>query len=219
VSGLASAAPRLAKGTLEAVGSLLLALAFCALGLAEADALRARLARAAPGARGANALAVADESARAFRRYAWVKSLTSLLTGAVTWGAALAIGLPLAWVWGFLAFLLEYVPTVGSVLAVVPPTLMALADGGPSRALTTLLVVGGLQVLLGNVVDPKIEGRLMTVSPFVVLLSIAVWGWLWGAVGALLAVPLTVALAVACRHAPGLGGVAALLAGGDDGPA
>jgi predicted PurR-regulated permease PerM len=56
----------------------------------------------------------------------------------------------------------------------------------------------------------------MTVSPFVVLLSIAVWGWLWGAVGALLAVPLTVALTIACRHAPGLGGVAACSRAGDD---
>jgi AI-2 transport protein TqsA len=213
VSGLASAAPRLAAGTVEALGTLLLALAFCALALAEADAVRGRLARAAPGEGGRQALAVADESAQAFRRYAWVKTLTSFITGAATWLAATALGLPLAWVWGFLAFLLEYVPSVGSVIAVVPPTLMGLADGGPSRGLLVFGTVGVLQVLLGNVVDPKIEGRLMALSPLAVLVSIAVWGWLWGAAGALLAVPLTVAAVIACRHVPGLGGVATVLAG------
>jgi predicted PurR-regulated permease PerM len=159
------------------------------------------------------ALQIIDETAPIFRRYVWVKTLTSAITGAATWLIALGFGLPLAWVWGFLAFLFEYVPTIGSLLAIIPPTLMALAEGGPSRAGTVLLVIGTAQVLLGNVLDPRLEGRLMSVSPFGVLLSILFWGWLWGAVGALLAVPLTVAVVIACRHIPGARGVATLVAG------
>jgi predicted PurR-regulated permease PerM len=121
-------------------------------------------------------------------------------------------------VWGFITFLLEYVPSVGSVLSVIPPTLMAVADGGPARGATTFFAIGALQLVLGNVVDPKLEGRFMAVSPFVVLLSIVVWGWLWGPVGALLAVPMTVAAVIACRHTPGARGVATLLtAAPDDG--
>lgn len=194
----------------ETAGGLLLALAFAALGLAEAGEARARLARVRGGDR---VLAALDEAGPAFRRYVWVKSLTSAITGVATALASLALGLPLAWVWGFIAFLLEYVPSVGSVLAILPPTLMALAVGGPVKAATVFLVIGALQVILGNVVDPRIEGRLMQVSPFGVLLSIVFWGWLWGAMGALLAVPLTIAVVIACRHVPGAEGVAVLVAG------
>ncbi len=208
---------RAAAGTVEALGGLLLALAFCALGLAESGAARRRLVRAVPDRATPAVLAAVDEAVAAFRRYAWVKTLTSAITGAATGLAALALGLPLAWVWGFLTFLLEYVPSAGSVLAVVPPTLMALADGGPARAATTFFAIGALQLVLGNVVDPKLEGRFMAVSPFVVLLSIVVWGWLWGPVGALLAVPMTVAAVIAARHTPGARGVAALLAEEQDG--
>ncbi len=143
----------------------------------------------------------------------WVKTLTSAITGVATWLAALAFGLPLAWVWGFLAFLLEYIPSVGSALAVIPPTLMALAEGGMPKAAAVLLVIGGLQVFFGNVVDPRLEGKLMSLSPFGVLLSIVFWGWLWGPAGALLAVPLTVAAVIACRHIPGARGVATVVAG------
>ena len=202
-----------ARALLTTLAGLGLALAFTALGLAEADDARRRLAHLGRGDGAARALAVIDETAPAFRRYVWVKSLTSAITGAGTALVAVAFGLPLAWVWGFLAFLFEFVPTVGSLLAVIPPTLMALAVGGPTLGLAVLLAVGALQIVFGNVVDPRIEGRLMAVSPFGVLLSIVFWGWMWGAVGALLAVPLTVAVVIACRHIPGARGVATLVAG------
>ena len=215
--GSAGTVRRATTGLVEALGSFLLALAFCALGLAESGAARRRLVRAVPDRATPAVLQAVDEAAAAFRRYAWVKTLTSAITGLATFGAALAFGLPLAWVWGFIAFLLEYIPSVGSALAVLPPTLMAVADGGPSRGLLVFLVVGALQVFFGNVVDPKLEGRFMAVSPFVVLLSIVVWGWLWGPVGALLAVPMTVAAVIVARHTPGAHGVATLLADGREG--
>jgi predicted PurR-regulated permease PerM len=202
-------------GTLAELG---LALAIAVLALAEARVLRKRLAHALSERTGRETLATIDESAQAFRRYVWVKSLTSLLTGVCSGLLALAFGLPLAWVWGFLAFLLEYVPTVGSLLAVVPPTLMAAAQaagdgGGFGRVGLVFAAFGALQITLGNVIDPKLEGRLMALSPLGVLVAIVFWGWLWGAIGALLAVPLTVALAIAARHVPGMRGVATVLAG------
>lgn len=208
--GQGSLPGRVLRSATSMLGTIGLALAFAALGLLETGEARRRIAHLRAGPR---ALEAIDEAGPAFRRYVWVKSLTSAITGLATWLAALAFGLPLAWVWGFIAFLLEYVPTVGSLLAVVPPTLMALADGGPQRALVVLLVIGGLQVLLGNFLDPRLEGRLMAVSPFGVLLSVVFWGWLWGAIGALLAVPLTVAVVIACRHIPRMQGVATIVAG------
>ena len=204
---------RMFRSVVAGLTGLLLTLAFAALGLAEANEVRRRIAHTGNGAGARRALAAIDEAVPAFRRYVWVKTLTSALTGVATWLAALAFGLPLAWVWGFLAFLLEYVPSVGSALAVVPPTLMALAEGGLSKAAAVFVVIGGLQVFFGNVVDPRLEGKLMSLSPFGVLLSIVFWGWLWGPAGALLAVPLTVAVVIACRHIPGARGVATVVAG------
>ena len=212
-SGGSDLASRVLRALAAGLAGLGLALAFAALGLAEAGEVRQRIAHLGQGGGASRALAAIDEAAPAFRRYVWVKSLTSLITGIATWLASLAFGLPLAWVWGFLAFLLEYVPSIGSLLAVLPPTLMALADAGPGKALAVLLVIGTLQIILGNVVDPRMEGRLMAISPFGVLLSIVFWGWLWGAVGALLAVPLTVAIVIACRHIPGAHGFATVVAG------
>jgi predicted PurR-regulated permease PerM len=209
-SGTSGIATQALRTILAGLGGLVLALGFALLGLAEAGEVRRRIAHLE---RGGGALDAIDEAAQAFRRYVWVKSLTSAITGVATWLAAVAFGLPLAWVWGFLAFLLEYVPSVGSLIAVMPPTLMALAEGGPGRAAAVFLTVGAIQVVLGNVVDPRLEGRLMAISPFGVLLSIIFWGWLWGPVGALLAVPLTVAFVIACRHIPGAHGVATVVAG------
>ena len=200
-------------GVVTGIGELILALAFAALAMAETPDVRRRIAHLGRAHGGHRALEAMDEIAPAFRRYVWVKSITSALTGVVTALIALAFGLPLAWVWGFLAFLFEYVPTVGTMLAIAPPVLMALAEGGVQKAGLVLLVVGTAQVVLGNVIDPKLEGRMMSVSPFGVLLSIVFWGWLWGAVGALLAVPLTVAVVIAARHIPGMRGVATVVAG------
>jgi predicted PurR-regulated permease PerM len=213
-SGGQSGAWRLARSGVSVLGGALaglaLALGFAALGMAETDEARRRIGHLRGGR---EALAAMDEAAPTFRRYVWVKSLTSAVTGLATGLASLALGVPLAWVWGLVAFLFEYVPTIGSVLAVAPPVLMALADDGPGRAGLVLLVVGTVQIVLGNVVDPRLEGRLMAVSPFGVLLSIVFWGWLWGAVGALLAVPLTIAVVIACRHVPAARGVATVVAG------
>jgi AI-2 transport protein TqsA len=212
-SGAAATIFSVFKGAGSVLGGLLLAVAFAALGLAEADIARRRIQAMGEGSGPRRALAAIDEAAPALRRYLWVKSITSVITGVVTGLAAYAFGLPLAWVWGFLAFLFEYVPSVGSIFAMVPPTLVALADGGPTKALTVMLTIGTAQVLLSNVLDPKLEGHLMDVSPFGVLLSIIFWGFLWGAPGALLGVPLTVLLVVVSRHVPGGAPIATLLAG------
>ena len=204
---------RAVRFTVSGFGGLLLALAICALVLAERDEGRRRIGALGKGSAGQRALAAIDEAAPAFRHYVLAKSLTSALTGTATGLAAWALGIPLAWVWGLIAFLLEYVPSVGSVIAIVPPVLMALADGGPTRGLLAFGVIATVQIIMGNVVDPRIEGKMMSISPTGVLVSVVFWGWLWGPVGALLAVPLTVAIVIACRHIPGSRGVATLVSG------
>lgn len=213
-----NAAGKIAEGvvlaTTHTIGELILVIAFAILALAELENARARLRQLGPG--GERALNIIDEVTPSFRRYAWVKSLTSAITGLFTAIACWGLGLPVPYVWGFLAFLFEYIPSVGSLLAVIPPVLIALATNGLSKAGITLLVIGTGQVILSNIVDPRLEGRLMPISPFVVLLSIIVWGFLWGAAGALLAVPLTVALTLAGHHLRDVWPVSVLLSGNTD---
>lgn len=200
----------------ETVGLIVLAIAFIALGLGEVKDLRAKIERRLSRRNGSELLRIAGEIAAAFRRYFAAKTLTSMLTGVASGLLALALGLDLALVWGFTAFLLEYVPTIGSLLAVIPPTLFAfLQFDGLTRPLVTLVSFGVLQIVMGNIVDPRIEGRMLSLSPLVVLFSIVLWGWVWGVPGALLGVPATVAITITCQHFDSTRWIADLITGKD----
>ncbi len=133
------------------------------------------------------------------KRYMVIKTVINLIAGILTalWLYALGVDFPI--LWGFLAFLLHYIPNVGSIVAAVPAVLLALVQiGGGSAVLTAAgyLVIG---MVLGNIVEPRIMGRKFDMSPLVVFLSLILWGNLLGLVGALLCVPLTMTLKLACE--------------------
>ncbi len=129
-----------------------------------------------------------------FERFFLVQAVSSVITGLLTGLFCWLLGLEFAYVWGLLALVLNFVPTIGSIISVVPPTLFALAFSGPLLALLVLLGLGLIQILMGNVVDPELQGSALQLSETVVLLSIVFWGWLWGIGGAFIAVPLTTAV-------------------------
>jgi predicted PurR-regulated permease PerM len=123
------------------------------------------------------------------------------------------MGLDFAFVWGVLAFLLNYIPTIGSAVAVIPPTLFSLVQfDSLGRPLAVLLGMVLLQIVFGNYVDPLIEGRLLALSPMVVLASVVFWGWVWGVPGALLGVPITIGIVIAADHFPKTRWIARMLA-------
>ena len=195
---------RVGGAVLGSLTSLALAIGFAALALAEVDAVRARVRARFDAGRAERMLDAAGEIAHGVRHYFLAKSVTSLITGAATLLLTLAFGLDLAWIWGMLAFLLEYVPSIGSLIAVVPPTIFAFVQfDGMTKPLALAGSLTVMQLVLGNFVDPKIEGRFMSVSPLVVLLSIVFWAWVWGPFGALLGVPVTVTLMLLARRFPG----------------
>ena len=113
---------------------------------------------------------------------------TGLLAGLLCW----SVGIDFPVVWGFLAFVLNYIPNVGSALAAIPPVLLSLVQ--VDWRLTVLLVVGyvAINVGVGSVVEPRIMGRRLGLSPLVVFVSLVFWGFVWGPVGMLISVPLTV---------------------------
>jgi len=125
------------------------------------------------------------------QKYLVIKTLISLATGALIGVSVWLIGLDFPIFWGLLAFLLNYVPNVGSILAAIPPVLLALIQLGPQGALLTSIAYIVVNTLLGNVIEPNLMGRRLGLSPLVVMLSLVFWGWVWGPTGMLLSVPLT----------------------------
>jgi AI-2 transport protein TqsA len=145
------------------------------------------------------------------QRYLSVKTATSAATGLCAGLWCAACGVPNPVLWGLVTFALHYVPTVGSLVAAMPPVLIALSTHGVGRA---GLVAAGLAVastVIGNIIEPNALGRSLSVSPLIVLLSMFAWGWLLGPIGALLSVPLTLIAKIVFWNTSDLHWVAVLL--------
>ena len=178
-------------------GSLVLFVGFLVLAISELEAYRAKFRRILAE----RLIEPAHSLSGRFYRYLVVRTaicaISGLFAAAYTW----ALGLDFPLIWGVLTFLLNYIPTLGTVVAVAIPSLFAVVQfGDPTRALWVLAGLGAFELFMGNYVDPRLQGRSLSLSPLVVLFSLAFWGWVWGIGGALLAVPLTVAAVVACRN-------------------
>jgi predicted PurR-regulated permease PerM len=135
-------------------------------------------------------------------RYLSVQFLISLSTGILVWLVLLLIGLDFAATWGSLAFFFNFIPTVGSILASIPPILLALVQFYPSiwPGVITLAAVLTIQMVIGNGIAPKVLGDSLNLNPVVVLLSLVFWGWLWGVVGALLSIPIACFIKIVCEN-------------------
>lgn len=131
------------------------------------------------------------------RRYLGIKSLMSLGTGAAVWLWLWLLGVDYPILWGLLAFLLNYVPNIGSIIAAVPAVLLALVQLGPATALWAAAGYLAANILFGNVLEPRFMGRGVGLSPLVVFLSLIFWGWVLGPVGMFLSVPLTITAKIA----------------------
>lgn len=177
----------------DALSDALLITVVMAFILAEASAFPDKMSRAFPERNG-HGFGEVTALARSVQRYLLLKSLTSAMTGifVAVWTAMM--GLDFFVLWGFLGFVLNFIPTIGSIVAAIPAILLALVQLGPGTA--ALIAVGYLviNISIGNVLEPRIMGDQLGLSPMVVFLSLVFWGWLWGPAGMLLSVPLTVVL-------------------------
>jgi predicted PurR-regulated permease PerM len=136
----------------------------------------------------------------------------SFITGLASYLILWIIGIDFAFFWAFLIFLLNYIPTVGSLIGTVFPALIALLQFDSMRpAVLVLVLVGIVQVLVGNLLEPKLMGNSLNVSPLVVLLSLTLWGSLWGVVGMILSVPITVMMVIVFAQFESTKSVAILL--------
>ena len=150
------------------------------------------------------------------RRYLSLQFLISFTTGVLVWLALKIIGVDFAVTWGALAFFLNFIPTVGSIMASIPPILLALVQFYPSiwPGVITLLSVVTIQMGMGNALAPKVMGDQLNLSPVVVLLSLLFWGWLWGIVGALISIPIAAAIKIVCENIETLHPISVMMGSG-----
>jgi predicted PurR-regulated permease PerM len=143
--------------------------------------------------------------------YLGLKFLTSLATGVCVTVLCMAAAVDFPVLLGVLAFALHFVPTIGSIVASVPAVLLALILHGEVTAVVVALGYLGISTVIGSILDPHIMGHRLGLSTLVVVLSLLFWGWVWGPIGALLSVPLTMVCKIALQNVPDLRWIAVLL--------
>lgn len=144
--------------------------------------------------------------------YFRLKTLVSLITGGLSYLALLIIGVDSPAFWAFLIFVLNFIPTIGSLVATIFPTAFSLLQFGElSPAIIVLIVVGTIQVLVGNILEPRLMGSSMNISPLVTILALSLWGAIWGVTGMILSVPITVVMIIVFSQFEGTRKAAILL--------
>ncbi|WP_375262680.1 AI-2E family transporter [Palleronia sp.] len=146
------------------------------------------------------AMHAVDMIAGLLRRYLMARTILGILTAVLYVAWLWIFGVDLLFVWALLAFLLNYVPTIGSLIAGGLPVIYAFVqkDFGTAIAVGAGILV--IEQVMGNYVDPRVQGRQVSLSSLVVLITLLVWGWIWGIAGAILAVPITIAAMIICAY-------------------
>lgn len=138
-------------------------------------------------------------------RYLRLKTLVSFMTGALSYVALLIFGVEAALFWALLIFILNFIPTVGSLIATIFPALFAVLQMAELAPFVYIILsVGTIQVIVGNVIEPKVMGNSLNISSLVVILSLTVWGAIWGIMGMILSVPITVVMIIVFEEIPSL---------------
>lgn len=152
-----------------------------------------------------------DDFLQNIKKYVAIKTLMSALTGLLAFLWLAIIQVDYAFLWGLLAFLLNYVPNIGSILAAVPAVILAFLQLGGWEAGLTVLVYTLINMGIGNILEPRYMGKGLGLSTLVVFVSLIFWGWVFGAVGMLLSVPLTMVAKIALASNPSTRWLAVLL--------
>jgi AI-2 transport protein TqsA len=145
------------------------------------------------------------------KRYLVIKTILSATEALAIWVWLLILGVDYPILWGTLVFLLNYVPNIGSIVAALPVILLALVQLGVGSALLTALGFAVVNIVVGNIVEPKLTGKGMSLSTLVVFLSLVFWGWVLGPVGMILSVPMTSLVKIALESYEKTRGLAFML--------
>ena len=155
---------------------------------------------------------------RQMSKYLEIKVIISIATGVLFYFASRLSGLDFALVWGVLAVILNFIPTIGSIVGTAGTIMMAIIQFAPdwSYVIYVALLMISIEMVLGNIIDPRLQGVQLNISPLVILISLAIWGYIWGIAGMFLAVPLTSIVQIICANIPSLKPIAIMLSEGAD---
>lgn len=151
------------------------------------------------------------EVVESVKSYVVAKAVISLATGILVWLGLALVGLDFAPLWGFLAFLLNFVPNIGSIIAAVPAVLLAMLQLEPAMVLAVIGIFIAANMVMGSLIEPMLMGQRVGLSTLSVFLSLVFWGWMFGAVGMLLSVPLSMVVKFAAQTHPQTQWIAVLL--------
>jgi predicted PurR-regulated permease PerM len=158
-------------------------------------------------------------TAAKLRRYMLVRSQMSILTGLLVWGFASLAGLQLAGEWGVIAFTLNYVPFIGPLIATLFPTALALVQFESLHgAIIVFACLNLIQFVVGSYIEPRVSGTALSISPSIVLFSVFFWTWMWGFLGSVIGVPITISILTFCANHPASRWLSDLLSGTESTP-
>jgi predicted PurR-regulated permease PerM len=196
------------------ISFIVIAFAFIVLGLLEVDIARNNIERLNNQKLRQTLLVAAEDIADKFQKYMVVRTTMSLLTGVVVWSFALVAGIELATAWGVIAFVLNYIPFIGPLIATVFPTLFVLVQSGSWQVCFAVFVgLNFIQFFIGSYLEPRIAGAALSMSPFIVLLAVFFWSFLWGIAGAFIGLPIMIAILTICEQHKSTEWIALLLSG------
>jgi predicted PurR-regulated permease PerM len=195
------------------LGKLVMVMVFLIFMLLESPYIDRRIKKAFKGENGVKVSSVADKIVIQISKYLRTLAMISFATGVCVWLALSALGVDFALPWGILAFFLNFIPTLGSIAASIPPILIAIVQFYPDMvpALLTFLALLAIQFTIGNILTPKIMGDALDLSPVVILISLMFWGIIWGITGALISVPITAMIKIICENIKSLHFLAVLM--------
>jgi AI-2 transport protein TqsA len=213
-SSLVNMTGRLVGGLGLLLANTLLILLIYVFLLFEAESLPQRLKKAF-GDNG-NTLRDLSKIASKMKQYLALKALISLGTAIPVWLFLWIMGVDYPVLWALMTFLLNFIPNIGSAIAAIPPALLALIQFGPLTALGVAAFFIAVNTIMGNIVEPRLMGKGLGLSTFVIVVALVFWGWLFGTVGMFLAVPLTIMVQIVLASGPDTRRLAILLGGDPD---
>ncbi len=184
--------------------------------LLERQSLIPKLKVAIPNGKGMKVAVMFERVNRQISRYLLLKTLISVATGVLFYLSCLATGLDFALIWGVLAFIFNFIPSIGSIIITLMTLVMALLQFFPNWAniLYVAILMVSIQMVLGNILDPRIQGIQLNLSPFIILTSLTLWGYIWGIAGMFLAVPIMSILQIVFANVKSLKPLAVLVGSG-----
>lgn len=200
-------------GVLSFGKSLLLIIIMFAFLLIEIKGVKRRITNSVKDENKQTVLNISQQIGEDVVRFLSIKFFISLATGLLVYFAALIIKLDFPIVWAFVAFVMNFIPTFGSIISTLFTTTFALLQFYPhyGKVIFIFLFLIAVNFILGQILEPRIEGERLGLSPFAILVSLALWGYIWGFIGMILAVPMTVIIKIFCENIPYLNIIAVVL--------